>query len=147
MRICLVYKVACYQKIKILKNTLKGLTRPCSPRSYSELSYTEVSGVASQYILWYGNFRYSLRSSILKSKRIFSVVISKLIPAFSTLQLDVAKNHINYYVTNNNSRSLRGVRTRTRHIQNQKHIQNPGIFTTLVYSEPHYIQNTGIFKI
>ena len=33
------------------------------------------------------------------------------------------------------------------HIQNQKHIQNPGIFTTLVYSEPRYIQNAGIFKI
>ena len=33
------------------------------------------------------------------------------------------------------------------HIQNQKHIQNPGIFTTLVYSEPPYIQKAGIFKI
>ena len=33
------------------------------------------------------------------------------------------------------------------HIQNQKHIQNPGIFATLVYSEPLYIQNAGIFKI
>ena len=33
------------------------------------------------------------------------------------------------------------------HIQNQKHIHNPGIFTTLVRSETHYIQNVGMFKI
>ena len=32
-------------------------------------------------------------------------------------------------------------------IQNQKHIQNPGIFTSLVYLEPPYIQKAGIFKI
>ena len=29
----------------------------------------------------------------------------------------------------------------------RKHIQNPGIFTTLVYSEPRYLHNAGIFKI
>ena len=34
-----------------------------------------------------------------------------------------------------------------RHIQNQKHIQSPGIFTTLIYSKPQYIQDVGIFKI
>ena len=33
------------------------------------------------------------------------------------------------------------------HIEKHKHIQNPGIFINLVYSEPHYIQNVGIFKI
>ena len=33
------------------------------------------------------------------------------------------------------------------HILNQKHIQNPGTFTTLLYSEPRYIQNAGIFRI
>ena len=33
------------------------------------------------------------------------------------------------------------------HIQNQKHIQNPGVFATLLHSEPRYIQNAGIFKI
>ena len=33
------------------------------------------------------------------------------------------------------------------HIQNQKHIQNPDIFTKLVHSEPRYIQDAGIFKI
>ena len=33
------------------------------------------------------------------------------------------------------------------HIQNQRHIQNPGIFTTLIHSEPDYIQNDGMFKI
>ena len=35
----------------------------------------------------------------------------------------------------------------TCHFQNQKHIQNPGIFRTLVYSVPRYIKNAGIFKI
>ena len=33
------------------------------------------------------------------------------------------------------------------YIQNQKDIQNPDIFATLVYSEPCYIQQAGIFKI
>ena len=32
------------------------------------------------------------------------------------------------------------------HIQNQKHIQNPTIFTAVVYSGPLYIQNAGIFR-
>ena len=31
-------------------------------------------------------------------------------------------------------------------MQNQKHIQIPDIFSTLVYSEFRYIQNTGIFR-
>ena len=75
----------------------------------SDLAYTKVSGVASQYILWSGSLWYPVRSSMLKSKRIFSLVISKLMPVFSTVKLDVVKNHINYYVTKNNSRTLRGV--------------------------------------
>ena len=33
------------------------------------------------------------------------------------------------------------------YIQNRKHIQNPGIFPTLLYSEPRYSQNANIFKI
>ena len=33
------------------------------------------------------------------------------------------------------------------YIQKRKHIQNPGILTTLVHSEPRYTQNAGIFKI
>ena len=32
------------------------------------------------------------------------------------------------------------------HLQNQNHIQNPGILTTLLYSELHYIHNAGIFR-
>ena len=31
---------------------------------------------------------------MFKNNRIFSLVISKLMPAFSTVQLDVARNHI-----------------------------------------------------
>ena len=32
------------------------------------------------------------------------------------------------------------------HIQNQRHIQNPGIFITLAYLKLWYIQNPGIFR-
>ena len=32
------------------------------------------------------------------------------------------------------------------HLQNQNHIQNLSIFTTLLHSEPHYIQSAGIFR-
>ena len=32
------------------------------------------------------------------------------------------------------------------HIQNHNQIQNPSIFTTLVYSEPSHIQNAGVFE-
>ena len=42
-------------------------------------------------------------------KGILSLVISKLVSTLSTVQFDVAKNHISYYVTKNNSRSLIGV--------------------------------------
>ena len=122
-------------KTIILKNTLKGLTRPC----LSDFTYTKVSGVASQYILWSVSLCYPLRSRMLKKKPIFSLVISKVILDFSAVQLDEAKNYINKYVRKNNSRSLRGVRTRIRHIQNQNHILNPSIFATPVHSEPRYI--------
>ena len=49
----------------------------------------------AQYILWYGSLWYPVRSSRLKNKQIFLLVISKLMSAFSTVQLDVAKNYIN----------------------------------------------------
>ena len=39
--------------------------------------------------------KYPVRSSMLRNKWIFSLVISKLMPAFSTVQLDVVKDHIN----------------------------------------------------
>ena len=81
--------------MKILKNTHERLTGPCLLRPYSEPAYTKASRVASQYILWSESLWYSLRSSMLKNKRIFSLAISKLIPAVSPVQLDVAKNNIN----------------------------------------------------
>ena len=49
----------------------------------SDLPYTKVSGVASQYILWSGSLKHPLSSSMLENKRIFSLVISKLMSAFS----------------------------------------------------------------
>ena len=72
--------------------------RICSnvwPGIESDLAYTKVSLVASQYILWSGSLWYPVRSSMLKNKQFFSLVISKLMPAFSTVQIDAAKNHIN----------------------------------------------------
>ena len=65
---------------RIRSNVLRG--------TESDLAYTNISGAAFQYISW-------SRSSMLKNKRISSLVISKLMPVFSTVQLDVAKNHIN----------------------------------------------------
>ena len=61
----------------------------------SDLAYTKVLGIASQYILWSESLWYALGSSILKNQLIFSLVISKLMLAFSIVQLDVTKNHIN----------------------------------------------------
>ena len=66
-----------------------------SPRKSIGGHLAKVSGVTSQYILWSGSLWYPGRSSILKNKRIFLLVISELMPAFSTVQLDVGKNHIN----------------------------------------------------
>ena len=61
-----------------------------------DLAYTKVSGVASQYILWSESLWHPLSSSMLENKRIFSLVISKLLSDFSMIvQLSVAKNHIN----------------------------------------------------
>ena len=72
---------------KICSNVLRGIE--------SGLAYTKVSGVASQYILWSQSLWYPVRSRTLKNKLFLSLVISKLMPAFSTVQLDVAKDHIN----------------------------------------------------
>ena len=92
----------------------------------SNRAYTKVSRAASQYILLSGSLWDPVRSSMLKNKRIFSLVISNLMPAFSTVQLDVAKNHINYYVAKNNSRSLRSY--------NLTKLQNYTLFESLINS-------------
>ena len=89
---------------RIRSNVLRGIE--------SDLAYTKVSVVTSQCILRSGSLWYPARSSMLKNKRDFLLIISKLMPAFSTVQIDVAENHINYYVTKitkNNTRSLGGV--------------------------------------
>ena len=59
---------------RIRSNVLRGIE--------SDLAYTKVLGVASQYILRSGNLWHPLSSSKLKNKRIFSLVISKLMSAF-----------------------------------------------------------------
>ena len=76
---------------------------------------------------------------MLKNKRIFSLVISALMPAFSTVQLDVAKNHINLNVAKKNSRSLRGVTKSSSTL-------NFGMFahsTTLISQLSHFICRAG----
>ena len=45
---------------------------------------------AYSFIVW-----HTVRGSMLQNKRIFLLVISKLMPTFSTVQLDVAQNYIN----------------------------------------------------
>ena len=56
-------------------NVLRGIE--------SDLDYTKVSRFASQHILLAGSLWHPLSSSMLKNKPIFSLVISKLILAFS----------------------------------------------------------------
>ena len=83
----LFIKLFVITKMNILKNLLRGIE--------SDLAYTKASGVASQYILWSRSLWHPVRSSMRKNKRHFSLVILKLMSAFSTVQLDLAKNHIN----------------------------------------------------
>ena len=72
---------------RIHSNVLRGIE--------SDLAYTNVSGVTFQYTLWSGSLWYLVRSSMRKNKQILLLAIWKLMPALSTVQLDVAKNHIN----------------------------------------------------
>ena len=81
--ICLIYQGVRYHKDKDSEEYARPL--------YEALNQT----MLTQYILWYGSLWYPVRSSSLKNKQIFLLVISKLMSAFSTVQLDVAKNHIN----------------------------------------------------
>ena len=43
-----------------------------------DLTYTNVSGVASQYILWSGNLWYPIRSRMLKTKQLFFISSFKI---------------------------------------------------------------------
>ena len=107
-------------------NVLKGIE--------SDLACTKVMGVASQSILWSGSLWYQVRSSMLKSKWILLVVISKLIPVISTV-------HLNENVAKNNSRSQRGVAKSSNAL-------NFGIIshsTILIQQLSHIISKTGGF--
>ena len=94
MRICLVYQVVYYHKNEDSEEYAQTSYEALLIRPYSDLAYTKVLGVTSQYILKSGSLWYPLRSSMLENKRIFSLVISKVMPDFSAVQLDEAKNHI-----------------------------------------------------
>ena len=119
---------------RIHSNVLRGIEL--------ELASTKVSVVASQYILWPGSIWYPVRSSMLKNKRIFSLVISALMPVFSTVQLDVAKNHINLNVAKKNSRTLRGV-TKSSSALNFEMFAHS---TTLISRFSHFMCRAGGFR-
>ena len=81
--ICLIYQGVRYHKDK-------------DPEEYARPYYEALNNtLLAQYILCSGSLWYPVRSSRFKNKRIFLLVISKLMFAFSTVQLDVTKNHIN----------------------------------------------------
>ena len=65
-------------KMKIPKNMLKRITR-----HWIRLCLHKRIGGCLPYILWSGSLLYPLSSSILKNKRIFLLLILKLISAFS----------------------------------------------------------------
>ena len=62
----------------------------------SDLACIKVSRVASQYILWSGSLWYPVRSSVLKNRGFFSLIFSKLMPAFSTVQLGTFRHNQTY---------------------------------------------------
>ena len=67
----LFIKLFVVTKMKILNKTLERITR-----HWIRPAYTKALGVPSKYILCSGSIRYPVRSSMLKNKRIFSLVIS-----------------------------------------------------------------------
>ena len=83
MRICLIYQVVRSHKDEDSEKYAGSY--------YEAMNQT----LLTQYILWSGSLGYPVRSSILKNKRIFLLEIRKLMLAFLTVQLDVAKIHIN----------------------------------------------------
>ena len=72
---CLLSQIWRFRRIR--SNVLRGLDL--------DLAYTKISGVVSQYILWSGSLWHPFRSSMLKNKRIFSLVMSEVIYAFSLM--------------------------------------------------------------
>ena len=129
---------------RILSNVLRDIE--------SDLAYTKASEVASQYILWSGSLWYPVRNSMLKIKPISSLVISKLTPAFWSVQLGTFRNNRTYpgiilaysgiFRTQCYPDIFKTVVCPERwYIQNQKHIHNSGTFRTPLYSERWHIQN------
>ena len=88
---------------RIRSNVLRGIE--------SDLAYKKVSGVVSQYILQSGNLWQPLSSSMVKNKHIFSLVISKLMLAFTLWLYNLIYPTIlsTNISSKNNSKSMRGV--------------------------------------
>ena len=55
----------------------------------SDLAYKRLSGAVSQFILWSGSLWHPLSITMLTNKRIFSLVTSKLMSAFSIWLYDL----------------------------------------------------------
>ena len=118
---------------KICSNVLRGIE--------SGLAYTKVSGVASQYILQTGSLWHLLSSSMLKNKRIFSLVIFKLMSAFSLWLYNLVLPKIMSTNTSskNNSKSLRRVTISSS-------ARTFGMFvhsTKLIFRFAHFISKTS----
>ena len=88
--ICIIYQVVHYHEDKDSEEFAQTYYE-----ALNQTLATQVSVVASQHILWSGSSWYPIRSSTLKNKQIFSIVISKLLPVFSTVQLEVPEYLIN----------------------------------------------------
>ena len=87
------------------------ILKKCFWGTESDLAYTKVLGVVFQYILWSGSLWDPPNNNMLKNKRIFSTVISKLTSAFSLWLYNLVNPTIISTNTpsKNNWRSLRGV--------------------------------------
>ena len=99
-------KLFVFIKMRPSKNTLKVVRG-----TESDLAYTKLLGGDPQYIWRSGSLWHPLSSSMLKNKRMYLLVISKLMLAFSLWlrNLVYPKSISTNTSSNNNSRSLTGV--------------------------------------
>ena len=109
----------------------------------SDLICTKLLGANSRYNLRSGSLRHPLSSSMFKNKRIFSLVISKLMPVFSLWLYNLVYPTIisTNASSRNNLRSLRGFTISST-------LLNCGIFVlsiTLISRFSHFTSKTGNF--
>ena len=123
---------------RIRSNVLRGIE--------SDLVQTKASAVASQCILRSRSLCHPLSSSMLKNKRIFSLVISKLMPTFYLWLYNVVPPRIisTNTLSNNNSTSIRGV-TISSSVLNFGMFAHTTTLITLISRFAHIITKTSGF--